>query len=103
MAVHRRIPRTTTAAGFGTALSAVRKVLNAVPDTGRTRVYMSRPALTAGLVMTSLEDVPVGPKEAARIVGLSLAGLRLAIRKKRLPPPIYPLPKAPRWFPSELR
>lgn len=48
-------------------------------------------------------EFPLDPRGSARTVGLSLAGFWRAVREKRLPQPVYPLPRAPRWYPSELR
>jgi predicted DNA-binding transcriptional regulator AlpA len=42
-------------------------------------------------------------RESAGVVGVCLSGFWRAVAQGRLPPPVYPLPKAPRWFPSELR
>jgi hypothetical protein len=42
-------------------------------------------------------------RAAARMVNLSVSGFWIAVRKERMPAPFYPLPRAPRWFPSELR
>jgi predicted DNA-binding transcriptional regulator AlpA len=48
-------------------------------------------------------DLPLLAKEAAAEVGLSLAAFWRAVGAGRLPQPVYPLPRAPRWFRSELR
>jgi predicted DNA-binding transcriptional regulator AlpA len=40
--------------------------------------------------------------EAARLVGISLAGFWRAVRDGRLPPAVYPLSRAPRWSRNEL-
>ena len=48
-------------------------------------------------------ELPLDAKSSALTVGLSLAGFWRAVRHGRLPSPVYPLPKAPRWYPSELR
>jgi predicted DNA-binding transcriptional regulator AlpA len=42
-------------------------------------------------------------REAAEEVGLSLAGFWRAVARGRLPAPVYPSPKSPRWRASELR
>jgi predicted DNA-binding transcriptional regulator AlpA len=42
-------------------------------------------------------------REAADEVGLSLAGFWRAVAAGRLPAPLYPSPKTPRWRASELR
>jgi predicted DNA-binding transcriptional regulator AlpA len=49
------------------------------------------------------DDRPLDARESAAEVGLCLSGFWRAVAKRRLPPPVYPLPKAPRWFRSELR
>jgi predicted DNA-binding transcriptional regulator AlpA len=48
-------------------------------------------------------DLPLLAKAAAAEVGLSLAAFWRAVGTGRLPQPVYPLPRAPRWFRSELR
>jgi predicted DNA-binding transcriptional regulator AlpA len=48
-------------------------------------------------------DYPLLAKDAAAAVGISLAAFWRAVRDGRLPQPVYPLPRAPRWFRSELR
>ena len=48
-------------------------------------------------------DLPLTAKAAAMHSGLSLAAFWRAVGTKRLPSPVYPLPRAPRWFASELR
>jgi predicted DNA-binding transcriptional regulator AlpA len=42
-------------------------------------------------------------REAADEVGLSLAGFWRAVAAGRLPAPVYPSSKSPRWRASELR
>jgi predicted DNA-binding transcriptional regulator AlpA len=42
-------------------------------------------------------------EQAAAEVSLSLPGFWKAVQAGRLPAPVYPLPRAPRWFASELR
>ena len=46
---------------------------------------------------------PLPPKEAAAFCGVSLPALWAAVRTGRLPAPVYPAPRAPRWFEEELR
>lgn len=41
-------------------------------------------------------------ERAAEAVGLSLAALWRAVAAGRLPAPVYPAPKAPRWYRHEL-
>lgn len=48
-------------------------------------------------------DFPLSAKMAAEHAGLSLGAFWRAVTTKRLPAPVYPSPRAPRWFPSELR
>lgn len=40
---------------------------------------------------------------ASDFVGLSRPAFYVAVRNGRLPAPVYPAPRAPRWIPSELR
>jgi predicted DNA-binding transcriptional regulator AlpA len=53
--------------------------------------------------MPDATDLPLIAKEAATEVGLSLAAFWRAVGAGRLPAPVYPLPRAPRWYRSELR
>jgi len=48
------------------------------------------------------EDRLLTAREAAEALGLSLAGLWRGVAAGRLPCPVYPLPKSPRWRASEL-
>lgn len=43
------------------------------------------------------------PKDAAALCGVSLPAFWAAVRNGRLPSPMYPAPRAPRWFEAELR
>lgn len=47
-------------------------------------------------------DVLLTAEEAAQEVGLSLAALWRAVGSGRLPKPVYPSPRAPRWYRREL-
>jgi predicted DNA-binding transcriptional regulator AlpA len=50
-----------------------------------------------------IDDQPVLTAEkAAQKVGLCLSAFWRAVRGRRMPQPVYPLPRAPRWYPSEL-
>ena len=49
------------------------------------------------------DDPPLTAREAAAQVGLSLPAFWCGVGAGRLPKPTYPAPRAPRWFPSELR
>jgi predicted DNA-binding transcriptional regulator AlpA len=44
----------------------------------------------------------LSPRESAQEVGLSLPGFWKAVAEGRLPLPVYPLRRAPRWRRSEL-
>lgn len=46
---------------------------------------------------------PLPPKESAAFCGVSLPAFWAAVRNGRLPAPVYPAPRAPRWFENELR
>jgi predicted DNA-binding transcriptional regulator AlpA len=50
-----------------------------------------------------LADPPMTAKQAAAMVGITVSAFWRAVGAERLPAPVYPLPKAPRWFGSELR
>lgn len=48
-------------------------------------------------------DAPLTAEASAAEVGLSMPAFWRAVAAKRLPSPVYPAPRAPRWFRSELR
>jgi predicted DNA-binding transcriptional regulator AlpA len=52
---------------------------------------------------TTTDDTPLNAKQAATEVGLSLAAFWRGVAARRLPAPVYPAARAPRWFRSELR
>src|SRR5438045_2702176 len=52
---------------------------------------------------SAVVDQPLTAKRSAIEVGLSLPAFWKAVAAGRLPQPVYPLPRAPRWFRSELR
>jgi predicted DNA-binding transcriptional regulator AlpA len=41
-------------------------------------------------------------RDAARTVGLSIPAFWKGVKDERLPKPVYPMPRAPRWFEDEL-
>ena len=47
-------------------------------------------------------DVLLSAKASATAVGLSLPAFWCAVRNGRFPNPVYPAPRAPRWFHGEL-
>ena len=63
-------------------------------------------ASSAALATVNLPPVPanklVNAEGAAEAVDLSLAALWRAVAAKRLPAPVYPAPRAPRWYLHEL-
>lgn len=48
-------------------------------------------------------DTPLTAEASAAEVGLSLPAFWRAVGAGRLPAPVYPASRAPRWFRSELR
>jgi len=84
-----------------------------------TKRHPHRPTCSNPPVLTQLEipkgdtaipapvtyesEALVPTKEAARLVGLSLPAFYRAVAQGRLPAPVYPMPRAARWYPSELR
>jgi predicted DNA-binding transcriptional regulator AlpA len=48
-------------------------------------------------------DPPLDPRRAAVVAGLSLPAFWRAVAAGRLPMPIYPASRAPRWYASEIR
>jgi predicted DNA-binding transcriptional regulator AlpA len=41
-------------------------------------------------------------REGAQAVGLSVPAFWKGVKDERLPKPVYPMPRAPRWFEDEL-
>ena len=48
------------------------------------------------------DDALLTATEAAKLLSLSRAALWTAVARGDLPPPFYPLPRAPRWSRNEL-
>lgn len=48
-------------------------------------------------------SVSMDTRQAAEFVGLSLAAFWRAVGSGRLPAPMYPSPRSPRWFADELK
>ncbi len=48
-------------------------------------------------------DPPLTAQQAAAELGISIAALWKGVAAGRLPAPVYPMSRAPRWFRSELR
>jgi predicted DNA-binding transcriptional regulator AlpA len=72
-----------------------------------TREKRSRPTLK-GELYAKLDDQPhagcalLTAREAAQRIGLSVPAFWKGVRDRRLPIPVYPMPRAPRWFEHEL-
>ncbi len=66
----------------------------------RGRGHAGRRAPAARL---ACDDPLLTAREGAAEARLSLAAFWRAVAGHRLPPPLYPLPRAPRWRRSELR
>src|SRR5215469_12268351 len=49
------------------------------------------------------DDRLLTAKESADFVNLSIAAFWRNVCNRRLPPPVYPAPRAPRWWQSRLR
>jgi len=60
---------------------------------------MSRPATIPAFIHAA---ELLTADRAAEAVGLSLAALWRAVAAGRLPTPVYPAPRAPRWYRHEL-
>lgn len=60
-------------------------------------------AVADRLGLVAVDDPLLNAREAARDVGLSLPAFWRCVSSKRLPAPVYPAPRAPRWYRSELR
>ena len=50
-----------------------------------------------------VDDELLTAKEAANFVKLSIAAFWRNVCNRRLPEPVYPAPRAPRWWRSQLR
>ena len=48
-------------------------------------------------------ESPVAASVAAQLAGCCLAAFWRAVGSGRLPAPVYPAARAPRWYPSEIR
>jgi predicted DNA-binding transcriptional regulator AlpA len=48
-------------------------------------------------------EIPLDAETAAPVAGLSLGAFWRAVAAGRLPAPVYPMPRAPRWYASEIR
>lgn len=48
-------------------------------------------------------EVYIDARQAARFAGLSLVAWWKAVREGLMPAPVYPLRRAPRWRPNEIR
>ncbi len=57
----------------------------------------------AGIIPLTVSDRLLTVAQSAGWTGLSRAAFWRAVRDGRLPAPVYPAPRAPRWFLSELR
>lgn len=63
----------------------------------------SRADMKRGAAALLTHEAPVPAKVAAQAAGLSIPGFWKAVAEGRLPAPVYPLPRAPRWYVSEFR
>jgi len=48
-------------------------------------------------------DLPVSAETARQLAGLSKPAWWRAVADGRMPAPVYPAPRAPRWYPSEIK
>lgn len=53
--------------------------------------------------VTGIPDAPVVVKVAADAAGVSVPTFWRCVAEGRLPAPVYPAPRAPRWYLSEIR
>ena len=60
------------------------------------------PTNTRAMLTTFDADDLLDATESARTVNLSKPAFWRAVRDRRLPAPVYPAPRAPRWFRGEL-
>ena len=61
------------------------------------------PPTSGGTTPTRTGDCLLTAKESADFLNISIAGFWRNVCNLRLPPPVYPAPRAPRWWASELR
>ena len=54
-------------------------------------------------VNSPIVSAPLTPRQAALATGLSLPSFWRAVADGRLPQPLYPSPRCPRWFETEIR
>jgi hypothetical protein len=86
-------------------MSAMRRRLltsTALPDTS-TILPPENPAPTIGHNNPPDDDELLTAKEAADFVKLSIAAFWRNVCNRRLPEPVYPAPRAPRWWRNRLR
>lgn len=77
---------------------------NACPSPfDRQPLAQRRDELLSGTAPVALHDPPVPAKTAAVAAGLALPTFWRAVADGRLPAPVYPAPRAPRWYVSEIR
>jgi predicted DNA-binding transcriptional regulator AlpA len=48
-------------------------------------------------------ETPINAREAAVAAGLALSTFLKQVAAERMPAPFYPAPRAPRWYPSEIK
>ena len=48
-------------------------------------------------------ESPLNAKKSAALVAVSVPAWWKGVAEGRFPTPIYPAPRAPRWYPSEIR
>ena len=59
---------------------------------------------TAGIpTQPNPAEIPLDAETAATVAGLSLGAFWRAVAAGRMPAPVYPMPRAPRWYASEIR
>jgi predicted DNA-binding transcriptional regulator AlpA len=70
------------------------------------RATRGKAALMAGASFPAQHnpaELPLDAETAAPVAGLSLGAFWRAVAAGRMPAPVYPMPRAPRWYASEIR
>ena len=72
----------------------------------KNRATRGKAALMAGASFPAPHnpaEIPLDAETAAPVAGLSLGAFWRAVAAGRMPAPVYPMPRAPRWYASEIR
>jgi predicted DNA-binding transcriptional regulator AlpA len=100
----REYKRLREASGLPRASEQLWEVLGPrSPDRVRPQSPRAQPEPVEIIEPPSDGFVLLPPKTAAAVVGLSLPAFWTQVRDARLPAPLYPSPRSPKWVLAELR